>query len=84
MINKLEKAKEIIKENYEDYDCGIYNTRNLVGDDVGTLYNEDGLRIDACWNYSYFEVFGLSDEEFEELKEYYKSLRNYVEEESND
>jgi hypothetical protein len=79
MINKLEKAKEIIKENYKYFDCGIFNTRNLVGDDIGTLYNEDGLRIDACWNYSYFEVFGLSDEEFEELKEYYKSLRNYTE-----
>ena len=81
MINKLEKAKEIIKENYKCFDCGIYNTRNLVGDEVGTLYNEDGLCIDACCFYSYFEVFGLSDEEFEELKEYYKSLGNYVEEE---
>ena len=76
MINKLQIAKEIIYENYENFDCGIFNTRNLVGDAVGTLYNEDGLCIDGCWYYSYFEVFGLSDEEFEELKEYYKSLGN--------
>lgn len=80
MINKLEKAKQIIKENYENYDCGIFSTRNLVGDVIGTLYNEDGLCIDGCWYYSYFEVFGLSDEEFEELKEYYKSLGKCTEE----
>ena len=25
-MNKLEKAKEIIKENFSLYDCGLFNT----------------------------------------------------------
>lgn len=32
------------------------------------------LEIDVCYYYSYFEVFGLSDAEFEELEKYYDSL----------
>ena len=77
-MNKLEKAKEIIKENIDDGRCGIYNTRNLIGDTMTNLfkeYKEDGLIIDICYNYSYFEVFGLTDDEFEELKKYYRRTK---------
>ena len=31
-MSKLEKAKEIIKENWKEADCGIFDCRNLVGD----------------------------------------------------
>lgn len=74
MENKLEIAKKIIKENYDDANCGIFNLRNLVGDYMETIYAENGLYIDICYNWAYFEVFGLSDEEFEELEKYYKKL----------
>lgn len=70
-MNKLEKAKEIIEENYNSADCGIYNTRNYVGDPMYNIYDEDGLTIDICYSYSYFEVFGLTEEEFEQLENYY-------------
>ena len=30
--------------------------------------------IDICYKHSYFEVFGLTDEEFKELKDYYVKL----------
>lgn len=74
---KLERAKEVIKENYDGYDCGIFNSRNLVGDYMVNIYeDEDGLSIDACLNRGYFEVFGLTNQEFEELKKYYYSLRD--------
>ena len=73
-MTKLEKAKEIIKEWYRFARCGIYDTRNIAGDIMDTLYEDEGLTIDICHYYSYFEVFGLGDEEFEELKEYYNSL----------
>lgn len=72
---RLAKAKEIIKENFSSYDCGLFNSRNLLGDPMGTIYNEDGLTIDVCDYYSYFEVFGLTDDEFEELKDFYKGLQ---------
>ena len=80
-MGRLEKAKEIIKENVSLYDCGLFNTRNLVGDPMSTIYDEDGLTIDVCYRYSYFEVFGLTDEEFEELKKFYVYLRYSQEDE---
>lgn len=74
-MSKLTKAKEIIKENWKEADCGIFDCRNLIGDPMHTLYCEDGLRIDICYKYAYFEVFGLTYEEFEKLSEYYIKLR---------
>ena len=74
-MNKLEKAKEIIAENIDDGRCGIYNTRNIVGDTMTNLYKEDGLTIDICYGYEYFEVFGLTDDEFEELEKYYRRAK---------
>ena len=73
-MNKLEKAKEIIKEYYKEGNCGIYDSRNIVGDWMINIYNDNGLAIDICYGWSYFEVFGLSDEEFTELEEYYNKL----------
>ena len=75
--NKLEIAKKIIKENIKDADCGIYNSLNLVGDDMTNIYDEDGLIIDICYHWSYFEVFGLSDEEFKTLEEYYDQIKGW-------
>ena len=72
--NKLEKAKEIIKKNFRYGDCGLFKSRNLLGDPMHNIYNADGLKIDICFCYSYFEVFGLTDEEFKELKDYYNKL----------
>ena len=72
--NKLEKAKEIIKKNFRYGDCGLFKSRNVFGDPMHNIYNADGLKIDICFCHSYFEVFGLNDEEFKELKEYYIKL----------
>jgi len=30
-MDKLQKAKEIIKENFDDARCGIFDCRNMVG-----------------------------------------------------
>lgn len=73
-MSKLETAKKIIKQHYKDADCGIFDCRNLVGDVMETLYEQDGLCIDICYFWAYFEVFGLTNEEFEELEKYYKKL----------
>lgn len=73
-MTKLEKAKEIIKEHYKDGDCGIYDSRNIVGDWMTNIYNDGDLTIDICYSYSYFEVFGLSNKEFDELARYYSEL----------
>ena len=73
-MTKLDIAKKIIKEHYKEADCGLYDTRNIVGDWMTTIYEDDGLTIDICYNYSYFEVFGLSNKDFEELLTFYSGL----------
>ena len=73
-MSKLEKAKEIVKEHYRFARCGIFDSRNLVGDCMETIYEGEGLTVDICYNYSYFEVFGLTSKEFKKLCEYYEKL----------
>ena len=73
-MTKLEKAKEIIKKYYKEGDCGIYNSRNIVGDWMTNIYEDGDLTIDICYGYSYFEVFGLSNKEFADLEKYYSEL----------
>lgn len=78
-MNRLEKAKEIIRENINDARCGIFDTRNIAGDRMSTIYDEDyDLQIDICYRWEYFEVFGLSDDEFNELEEFYYKLKKEV------
>ena len=77
-MNKLAKAKEIIKENFRNGSDGLFDTRNIIGDTMTELYNNDGLKIDICYGYSYFEVFGLTDTEYDELGKYYRSLRGFA------
>ena len=74
-MSKFEIAKRIITENWKVADCGIFDCRNNAGDTMATLYHEGGLQIDICYYYAYFEVFGLTDDEFERLADYYDSLR---------
>ena len=75
MKSKLEIAKEIIKANIKKASCGIFDCRNFTGDRMSNLYDEDGLTIDICYDYDYFEVFGLTYAEFKKLEEYYEKLR---------
>lgn len=73
--DRLEVAKEVIKEYINNGDCGIFSTRNDCGDYMETLYKDNDLTIDICYYYHYFEVFGLNDNEFLELEKFYNELR---------
>ena len=73
-VEPLDTAKKIIKEYYKDYDCGIFDTPNGVGDPMGIIYMDDSIEILGCYYYSYFEVFGLSKDDFDKLKDYYNRL----------
>ena len=64
MTKAVEKVKEVIKNNIEDALYGIFDCRNSVGDQMETIYDESGVRIEICRDWGYFEVFGLTDEEF--------------------
>ena len=71
---EFNKVKELIKEYYDVGNCGLFNTRNVVGDMMINLFKGKYFILDICFNYSYFEVFGTTDEEFKELEEYYDRL----------
>ena len=73
-MTKLEIAKKIIKENINFGRLGLFNCRSMFPDPMDNLYNEDGLTIDICYSYEYFEVFGLTSKEFVKLKWYYDQL----------
>lgn len=47
-MTKLEIAKEIIKNKIADGDCGIFDSRNIVGDTMITLYDRDGITNIYC------------------------------------
>lgn len=72
-MNKLDKVKEIIKENYVS--GGLFFNRNILGDPMVTLYIEDDIVVDICYTYEYFEVFGLTKEEQKELTDYYDNFK---------
>lgn len=74
MENKLERAKQVIEENLDDARYGIFDSRNIVGDRMDNIYDEDGLSIDICYHYEYFEVFGLSASDFAKLEKFYNKL----------
>ena len=71
MMNKVERVKKIIKDNYENAQCGCFFTPNWVGDPMVTVYEDEEVTVDICYPYMYFEVFGLNDEEIREVLAYY-------------
>lgn len=77
-MDKLATAKKVITDNIQDADCGLFFTRNIAGDWMTTIYRDDGLVIDICRDYMYFEVFGLNSEEQVALERFYEDLRNKV------
>ena len=54
-MNKIDKLKIFLQENYPNEQA--FNTRNIVGDSMETVYNEDGIMVDYCYNYGYIEIF---------------------------
>ena len=73
MNDKLEKAKQIIDQYYDRADCGIFDIDGWGGEDMYTIYATDGLAIDISYRHKYFEVCGLSKDEFLELEKYYNN-----------
>lgn len=81
-MNKIDKLKKFLQENYPNEQA--FNTRNLLADNMGTVYDEDGIIVDYCYDYSYIEIFGLTDKEFENLIDNKGHLKTFnVEEGSN-
>lgn len=78
MTKAVEKVKAVIAHNIEDALYGIFDCRNIIGDPMETIYDENGVRIEVCRNWGYFEVFGLSEQEFGEVESFYEDLVSKV------
>lgn len=76
-MTNLEIAKKIIKANFENAPFGLFDCLDVAGDAKEILYNRNGLVILIAPVWEYFEVFGLTDYEFEELHKFYKSLKGF-------
>lgn len=72
---ELEKVKNVIKENFEDAKFGIFDTRNIAGDPMETIFEGKYFTIDICYRYCYYEIFGTYREEFKKLEKYYENLK---------
>lgn len=65
---RVQEAFEAIKSEVTPYNCQFFNSRNIVGDEMETIYEKDGITIDICYDWGYFEVFGMTNEEFIDFK----------------
>ena len=74
---EIANLKKIIKLFYDPkFKGGLFNTRNVVGDKMTNIYISENMQLDICYEYDYFEVFGLTDEEFKDLQNYYLNLES--------
>lgn len=68
VMDKMTKLRMfLIENNYNGKQT--FDTRNIVGDNMYTVYNNDGITVDYCYCYDYLEIFGLTEEEYTSLKD---------------
>ena len=72
---QLEEVRKIIKEYLNEALCGLFFCRNTANDAIINIYDKNGIQIDICYKWAYFEVFGLDLVQKVVLKKYYNSLR---------
>ena len=73
--SRVEKLKPLIKEHIEEARYGMFNTHGTLGDTYySTLYHDDDIEIRIYHDWLYFEVFGLTSDEYRELYDYYTEL----------
>ena len=70
MTERVKKCLDFLKSD-DGYipASGIFSSRNAVGDPMETIYDEDGITVDVCYDWDYIEVFGLSAPEFQDLQD---------------
>ena len=71
---EFEKVKELIRENIELTNCGLFNTRNVAGDEMKTLFDGKYFTLDICESWSYYELFGTNENEWNEINYIYAEI----------
>lgn len=68
MSERIETLKAYILDEFPS-GVQMFNTHNIAGDYMITIYEADGVTIMYAPHYDYIEVFGLSYKEFVQLNE---------------
>lgn len=77
-LNDIFEVKKIIKEYYNEASHGLFFNRNNVGNKMINIYNKNEIQIDICYDYGYFEIFGLNSLQKTELTKFYENLKNNI------
>lgn len=79
-MNRLDNLKKVLVEE-ELEGKQVFNTRNILGDPMMNVYDQDGIQVDVCYGYDYVEIFGLTNDEWKEIteKSWFEHIRNFPE-----
>lgn len=72
---EFELIKTLIEKHYDEAECGLFDCRNVAGDSMENLHSGKYFELDICFFWSYFEVFGTTEDEFGSLCEFYEKLK---------
>lgn len=64
----MKKVKNFLKKKFPNGIQG-FNTRNIAGDSMITIYHKNNITIEYCPYYEYIEIFGINEMDFLELIE---------------
>lgn len=64
---RIEKLETFLKMNFPNM-IQAFNTRNIAGDSMDTIYEDNDIIVDNCYYWEYIEIFGLTKDEFNSLK----------------
>ena len=69
-MNRDKIIQHIVNFLMVEFPDGIqmFNSRNIVGDEMETIFQSRDVSIDYCEDYDYIEIFGLSEPEFQMVK----------------
>ena len=67
MTGRLLRLTECLRGILDDWNNQFFNTPNKTGDPMTEVYENEGIKC-LHSGYGYFEVFGLTDDEFDGLK----------------
>lgn len=73
-FDRLSEVMGVIYKHIEYALCGLFFCRNCGGDPMNTIYDDNGIQVDICYYYEYFEVFGLTKEEEKRLEKFYRAI----------
>ena len=71
---RLDFVKNTIETHIDDASHGLFFTRNFAGDSMTHIDKQFGIDIEICYEYGYFEIFGLTDYEQKVIESFYDGL----------